>query len=162
MTFLVSAIVKFPSLVGLSDCIRAAFAGADADRLLDGHDEDLAVADPAGMGGLLDRLDGALDHRVFHDHLDLHLGQEIDDVFRPAVELGDALDPDLVKRLLHLVELEGLDDRLDLFHRLDPRWPAPPLPARWTEHNPCQREAATAISPPSACAQTAGIRRRIA
>jgi hypothetical protein len=29
---------------------------------------------------------------------------------------GEALDPDLVQRLLHLVELEGLDDRFDLFH----------------------------------------------
>ncbi len=94
-------------------------------------DEDLAVADAAGMGGLLDRLDGALDHRVFHDDLDLHLGQEIDDVFGAAIELGmallpaealglgdgDALDPDLVKRFLHLVELERLDDRFDLLHR---------------------------------------------
>ena len=30
---------------------------------------------------------------------------------------GDALKPDLLKRLLHLVELEGFDDRFDLLHR---------------------------------------------
>src|SRR6516165_3301972 len=30
---------------------------------------------------------------------------------------GDPLDPDFVKRFLHLVELEGFDDRLDLLHR---------------------------------------------
>ena len=65
-----------------------------------------------------------------HDHLELHLGQEIDDVFGAAIELGvallaaealglghgDARDADFVQRLLHLVELERLDDRFDLFH----------------------------------------------
>src|SRR5262249_35157072 len=113
-----------------SDRVRAVLPGADADRLFDGRYEDLAVADPARMGGLLDGFDGPLDHRVFHDDLDLHLRQEIDDVFRAAVQFGVALltpdplslghgyalDADLVKRLLHLVELERLNDRLDLFH----------------------------------------------
>src|SRR5690242_899301 len=32
-----------------SDRVRTALAGADADRLLDRRDEDLAVADPAGV-----------------------------------------------------------------------------------------------------------------
>src|SRR6476661_8592686 len=111
--------------------VRAALAGADADRLVDCRDENLAVADAAGMGGRLDRLDGALDHPILHNHLDLYLGQKVDDVLGAAVKLGmsllpaetlglgdgDALDADLVQRLLHLVELEGLDDRLDLLHR---------------------------------------------
>src|SRR5579883_367453 len=113
-----------------SDRVFALLAGADADGLVDRADEDLAVADAAGMGGVLDRLDRALHQRVLHHHLDLHLGQEIDDVFGPAIELGmaflpaeafglghgDALNADLVERLLHLVELEGLDDRFDLLH----------------------------------------------
>src|SRR5271157_4123270 len=30
---------------------------------------------------------------------------------------GDALDADLMQRLLHLVELEGFDDGFNLFHR---------------------------------------------
>ena len=65
-----------------------------------------------------------------HD-LDLHLGQEIDDVFRTAVELGmallpaeafglrdrDALDAHFLQRLFHFVEFERLDDRFDLLHR---------------------------------------------
>ena len=64
-----------------------------------------------------------------HD-LDLHLGQEVDDVFGAAIELGvallaaealglgdgDALQADFLKRFLHFVELERLDDRFDLFH----------------------------------------------
>src|SRR6267143_3640145 len=71
-----------------SDRVGAALAGADADRLVDRADEDLAVADPSGMGGVLDRLVRALDQRVLHDGLDLHLGQEVDDVFGAAIELG--------------------------------------------------------------------------
>ena len=42
----------------LSDRVGAGLAGADADRFLDRRDEDLAVADAAGLGGLLDGLDG--------------------------------------------------------------------------------------------------------
>ena len=93
-------------------------------------DEDLAIADAAGLGGVLDRLDRLLDHVVAEHDLDLHLGQEVDDVFGAAIEFGmallpaealglddgDALQADLLKRLLHLVELERLDDRFDLLH----------------------------------------------
>ena len=64
-----------------------------------------------------------------HD-LDFHLGQEVDDVFRTAIEFGvpllpaealgfgdgDALQSDFLKRLFHLVELEWLDDGFDLLH----------------------------------------------
>src|SRR6516165_4396712 len=112
--------------------VGAALAGADADRLVDRRDKDLAVADPAGVRRLLDGFDGTLDQRLLHHDLDLHLRQKIDDVLGPAIELGvallspetlglgdgDTLDADFVKRLLHLVELEGFDDRLDLLHRI--------------------------------------------
>ena len=67
---------------------------------------------------------------VGDDHLELHLGQEVDDIFSAAIELcvaflatealgfgdSDAGYADFVQRLLHLVELEGFDDRFDLFH----------------------------------------------
>src|SRR6516162_7676380 len=135
--------------------VGAALAGADADRLIDRRDKDLAVADPAGVGGLLDRLDRALDQRLLHHDLDLHLWQKIDDVLGPAIELGvpllpsetlglgdgDTLDADFVKRLLHLVELEGFDDRLDLLHRilisLNPRQ----RPRQSPKHNLCHPPA---------------------
>src|SRR3546814_16644744 len=111
---------------------RAALTGADADGFLDRADEDLAVADATGVGRLLNGLHRALDQLVLQDDLDFYLGQEIDDVFGAAVELGvallaaealglgqrDALDADLVQRFLHLVQLERLDDRFDLFHRV--------------------------------------------
>ena len=72
----------------------------------------------------------AFDRIVAEHDLDLHLGQEVDDVFGAAIEFGmallaaealglgdgDALQADLLEGLLHLVELERLDDRFDLFH----------------------------------------------
>ena len=110
----------------------AAFAGANADRLLDVGHENLAVADAAGLRSLADRVDGALDHVVAEHDLDLHLGQEVDDVFGAAIELGmtllaaeplglrhgDSLQTDFLERFLHLIELERLDDRFDLLHWL--------------------------------------------
>jgi hypothetical protein len=60
-------------------------------HFLDIGDKNLAIADAAGLGRLADRLDGALDHVVGQHDLDLHLGQEVDDIFGAAIELGMAL-----------------------------------------------------------------------
>src|SRR5438552_5531979 len=109
---------------------RIGLAGADADYLLKIKHEDLAVADLAGVRRFLDRLDRLLEHLRLDRRLDLHLGQEVDDVLRAAVELGvpflppeplhfrhgDALHADCRERLAHLVELEGLDDCRYQFH----------------------------------------------
>ena len=95
-----------------------------------GHDEDLAVADAAGLGGALDGLHHPADDRVRDHDLDLHLREEVHHVLGAAVELGVALlpaealdlgggqagDADLGERLLHLVQLERLDDGFDLLH----------------------------------------------
>src|SRR3954469_3754648 len=40
-----------------SDRVRSRLPGTDADRFLDGRYKNLAIADPAGLGGLADRLD---------------------------------------------------------------------------------------------------------
>src|SRR6266568_1808973 len=117
------------------DGVLALFAGADADDLVDRRDEDLAVADAAGLRGLGDGAQHLVHHFVLDDDLDLHLGDEIYDVGRAAVDLllaaGPAealdlghrhpLDPDRAQALLHLVELEGLDDGFDLFHEFLPK-----------------------------------------
>src|SRR5207244_2357334 len=66
---------------------RSSLAGANADHILDRGDEDLAVPDPSGAGTLDDGLDGFRDPLVRDQHGDLHLGEEVDDVLRPAVEL---------------------------------------------------------------------------
>src|SRR6476619_3668227 len=115
-----------------SDGIRAAVAGTDPDCLLDRQHANLAVADPPGPCGALDRLDDAVDLVVLDHHLDFPLGDEVDDLFGTAIELGmallatealdltdsDSADAGVVQRVLHIVQLERLDDRFDLFHGL--------------------------------------------
>jgi hypothetical protein len=95
-----------------------------------GRDEDLAVADLAGLGGLDDGLDAAVDVFVLDHHFHLHLGQEVDHVLGTAVQLGvallaaEALDlgdgeaghAHVAQRFTHLLQLERLDDGGDLFH----------------------------------------------
>src|SRR6185312_2003026 len=107
-------------------------AGPDAHDLFELENEDLAVADLAGVGGFFDRLDHAVEQVAFDRGLDLDLGQEIDDVFSAAIELGvsflppealdlgdgDALHADRGQGLPDLVQLERLDDRGDQFHGL--------------------------------------------
>src|SRR5918999_988057 len=118
-----------------SECRRIGLAGADADDFFQIEHEDLAVADLAGVGRALDRLDRLLEQFRLDRGLDLHLGQEIDHVLLAAVELGvaflpaealhlgdgDPLHADRRERLAHLVELERLDDCGDQFHAVSPR-----------------------------------------
>src|SRR5690606_20610702 len=65
---------------GRSERVGVEFAGADAHNLVEVPDEDLAVADLAGTGGLHDRLDHGIGLLVGHRDLELDLGQEVDDV----------------------------------------------------------------------------------
>lgn len=72
------------------------------------------------------------DHVVAENDFHFHLGQEVHDIFGAAIELGmallaaealglgdgDALEADLLECFLDLIQFEGLDDRLDLFHHL--------------------------------------------
>src|SRR5215813_10746156 len=116
-------------LAGL-ERIGAGLAGADADRLLDAGDEDLAVADLAGAGRLADRLDRTLDHGVVDHDLDLDLGQEAHRVLGPTIDLGLAflpteashfahrqtLDAERRQGIPHLFQLERLGNRHDQFH----------------------------------------------
>src|SRR5438552_3478961 len=64
--------------VGLAlDGIRPSFTGADAHYILDGHHEDLAVANAARLCRLGDCLHDLGDHFVLHDDLQLHFRQEV-------------------------------------------------------------------------------------
>src|SRR4051794_5612361 len=65
-----------------SDGVQSGFSGPDADGLLDVGDEDLAVADAAGLGRAADGVDGLLDQVVGDHDLDFDLGQKVHDVFR--------------------------------------------------------------------------------
>src|SRR5512140_3003312 len=121
---------RFPRLQGFLPPL----AGPDPDHLLEVEDEDLPVADlPRARGGQ-DPFDHHGHQLVVHCRLDLHLGDEVDHVLRPAVHLrvtflspeplhlgdGHSGDADLAKRVFHLFELEWLDDRFDLFHGSPP------------------------------------------
>ena len=67
---------------------------------------------------------------VLHDDLDFYLGQKVDNIFRPAIQLGMPLLPAkalglgysyslnsyFVKGFLHLVKLEGFNNGFDLLH----------------------------------------------
>src|SRR3990167_3270658 len=103
------------------------FAGTDANRLFQIDHEDLAVTDLAGVGGLGYRLDNPVQILVVNGDIDLYLRQEIDHVFRAAIQLGvtllpteafdfsngNALHADLGQRLAHVVQFERLDDGSD-------------------------------------------------
>src|SRR6187401_2775086 len=74
-----------------SERVAVGLAGTDAQRVIDIDDEDLAVADLAGLGGGRDGLDHLVG-AVRRDHdLDLDLGQEVHRVFGATVDLGVAL-----------------------------------------------------------------------
>jgi len=92
--------------------------------VLDGRNEDLAVADLAGLGRLRDGFDDLVDVASACDDLDLHFRQEAHGVFRtpidfgvallPAVafDLGDrhALNANVGQRRTDLFQLERFDD----------------------------------------------------
>src|SRR5215510_12635114 len=56
------------------DGVLARLPGADADDLVDRADEDLSVADAAGLGRLDDGIDDLPDAVLRHDDLELDLG----------------------------------------------------------------------------------------
>src|SRR3984957_11447088 len=112
------------------DRIGAGLPGANPNGFLDMRYKYLAIAYPARLRRIADRFDRRTEIFIRNDDFDLHLGQKVDDVLGPTIKLGmsllpaeafrlqdgDSLDSRLLQRLLHLVELERLDDRLDLLH----------------------------------------------
>ena len=64
---------------------------ADAQGVLDRGDENLAVADLAGLGGFDDGIDRLADEHVGDDDFDLDFGQEAHGVFGAAIHFGMAL-----------------------------------------------------------------------
>jgi 23S rRNA (cytidine1920-2'-O)/16S rRNA (cytidine1409-2'-O)-methyltransferase len=105
-------------------------AGADTDHGVDRADEDLAVTDLAGAGGVLDRIDDGVDPVVVDDHLELEFLQELDGELRAPITFdltfltaetahlahGHAHDAGVHQRDLDIFELEGANDGFDFFH----------------------------------------------
>src|SRR5471032_36970 len=108
----------------------AAVAVTDANGLGYIGDEDLAIADSAGLGGPGKSLDYFFAAAGRHHHFYLDLGQQIDLVFLSAISFfvsflasvaadfryGHAIDPDGHQRRLDFIKFERLNDRLDLLH----------------------------------------------
>src|ERR1700733_3333570 len=67
--------------------------GADADHAIDIGNENLAVADLAGLGGLHHRFHDLVHELGAHRDFDARLRHEINDVLGPAVEFGMAALP---------------------------------------------------------------------
>src|SRR5262249_51891159 len=115
-------------------------AGADAHGVVDAVDEDLAVADLAGLGGSYDGVDDLVDLIGRHCRLDLDLGQEAHSVFGAAIDFGVALltavsldlgdghpeHPDRGQGVAPLVKFKRLDNSNDDLHGLTP--PLEPVP----------------------------------
>ena len=103
---------------------------ADADRLLDRGNEDLAVTNLAGVGALDDHACNALGLSIVHDDFDFHLRQEINGVFGSTVNLGVAflttkaldfrnchsLHTHLGEGFFDFFKFEWFDDPFDFFH----------------------------------------------
>src|SRR6266702_6561914 len=83
------------------DGVSSLFAGTDTYHFLDGGHKNLSIADLTAMCGMLNSVHGAVEKRVLDHDLDLHLRQEIDDIFRAPVELGMALLPAVALGLGH-------------------------------------------------------------
>src|SRR3954453_19330165 len=119
-----------------SKSVIVLLAGADPHGALDIDDEDLAVADRASAGGLLDRFDDAVRIIGGDHHLDPDLGHEVRFIFGTAIDFvvallpavatrlrdGETLDVDRPKRLPYLVELVRLDDCKHEFHSEAPHF----------------------------------------
>src|SRR5262245_61624863 len=110
--------------------VRIGLAGADAHRALDSVDENLAVADLAGLGGVGNGVHHLVDLVVVDGDVEAYLGQEVHGVFGAAIDflvallpavafdLGDrhALHTDPGEGVANVFELEWFDDGDDQFH----------------------------------------------
>lgn len=114
-----------------SDGVFAGFLGADADGILEGEDEDFAVANFAGFGGGGDGLGGFFNEFVGDDDFEFDLREEIDGVLTAAVDFrmaflasesldfgdGHSLDADFGEGFFDVFHFERFDDCFDFFHR---------------------------------------------
>src|SRR5881275_3168050 len=121
------------NFLGGDRCKRGvvAFAGADANDLLQRLHEDFSVTDFSCSCRLQNRVDGRLDERRRACHLDLYLLAELEHDRRAAVMLqqlllatvtddacnGDASHSGLEQRFLDRAQSLGADDAANEFHQ---------------------------------------------
>lgn len=113
-----------------SQGVNATFAGANANHVIDVIDEDLAISDFAGFGGLHQRLDDSGELIVIHK--DFHLGfwQKIHGVFAAAVDFSvstlsakafdlcdsHAMNSCFSQRFMNFLEFMRFNNGFDFFH----------------------------------------------
>ena len=128
---------RLPGCAGLiapvSEGAVAGFAGANAPYLVDCRNENLAVADLAGLGGVDDGFDDAFDQVVGDCDFNLGFGKKINNILGSAVEFGvaalaaeafdltdgHALDSDLTQCIAHVIKAKGFYNGGDELHKLD-------------------------------------------
>ena len=139
-------------------------AGANADHLVHWRDENLTIADLSGMRCFGDGVEAGVSLGFRYHDFDFHLGQEVDDILRAAIELRVALlapealdlggrhagDADVRQRFAHVVELEGLYDGFDFFHRWRFLRPIRPVLTNHPFQARCRRQAGQAYHSPVA------------
>src|ERR1700728_3718941 len=106
-------------------------AGADADDLCDGINENFSITDFTGSGGFDDGIDGFFAFLGFHANLDEHLGYKTHVHSRAAIALRvshlpaesfafdrrDAKNSDFRQCLFNRINLVRLNDCFDHLHR---------------------------------------------
>src|SRR6266851_1974563 len=109
---------------------RTGFAGANAHRLAQLRNEDLAVANLPRARRFNDGFYHSINLFVIHCQLKFHFWQKVDDIFRSSIELsvaflpakafdlchGNALYPHVGQGRADIVKLERFDDGDDHFH----------------------------------------------
>src|SRR5690606_20125208 len=100
--------------------VDAGFPCADANGLFELGDENLAVADPAGLGRVFDCCRDRVDLCGVQRDLEFELGQEVNGVFGAAIDFGMALLTAVALDLGdgHAVDVEKIEGLADL---LEPR-----------------------------------------
>src|SRR4051812_39529894 len=97
---------------------RSPFAGTDPDDVFDGGDEYFSVADLTALRRLADCFDNGIGGLIVNHHLDFHLRQKVDGVFRPTIkfgvaflaseafdfEYGQTLDADIVEGIFDIAQ----------------------------------------------------------
>jgi hypothetical protein len=96
------------------------FAGANANRFFNGGDEDFAISDFAGLGGVDNGADHSRNFGVGQDEVYLQLGQEIGTAALMAApfDVGQrhSFDVEFVQGVSDILQPEGFDDGLYPFH----------------------------------------------
>lgn len=118
------------------DGIGPALTRADADGFDNVAEEDFAITDFTGVGGLDDGVHDGIGAAVIDDHFNFDFGEEVHCVFATAVDLGMAFltaktfdfhdghtfHSDFREGLLNILQFEGFNDRFDFFHGLEQLW----------------------------------------